>query len=202
VFDSARSGKIDLYTRPANGARQEELLYHDEPDKYPSSWSSDGKYIAYETIGGGHFDVWVMPMFGDRKPVPFLQEKYNTRFPAFSPDGKWMVFTSYEAGHAQVYVVAFPKPGGRFLVGDGSEAVWSKNGTEILYFDEHSRVVSVEATAHGDSIELGKPQILFPAQPGLLQSSPDGQRLLMMQAPIENSSSLTLVVNWPQELKK
>jgi len=113
-----------------------------------------------------------------------------------------MVFTSYEAGHAQVYVVAFPKPGGRFLVGDGSEAVWSKNGTEILYFDEHSRVVSVEATAHGDSIELGKPQILFPAQPGLLQSSPDGQRLLMMQAPIENSSSLTLVVNWPQELKK
>ena len=202
VFDSARSGKIDLYTRPANGARQEELLYHDELDKYPSSWSSDGKYIAYETIGGGHFDVWVMPMFGDRKPFPFLQEKYNTRFPAFSPDGKWMVFTSYEAGHAQVYVVAFPKPGGRFLVGDGSEAVWSKNGTEILYFDEHSRVVSVEATAHGDSIELGKPQILFPAQPGLLQSSPDGQRLLMMQAPIENSSSLTLVVNWPQELKK
>ena len=202
VFDSARSGKIDLYTRPANGARQEELLYHDDLDKYPSSWSSDGKYLAYETIGGGHFDIWVMPMFGDRKPYPFLQEKHNTRFPVFSPDGKWMVFTSYESGHSQVYIVAFPKPGGKFLVGDGVEAVWSQNGKEILYLDDHARMVSVEATAHGDSMELGKTQVLFPAQPGIFQASPDGKRLLMMQAPMENSSNLTLVVNWPQELKK
>jgi len=203
VFDSARGGKIDLYTRPANGARQEELLYHDDLDKYPGSWSSDGKYIVYETIGGGrHFDVWVLPMFGERKPFPFLHEKYNTRFPVFSPDGKWMAFTSYESGHAQVYVVAFRTPGGRFLVGDGAGPVWTRNGKEILYIDDHSRVVSVEAEAHGDSLELGKPQVLFPAQPGLFQASPDGQRLLMMQAPMENSSSLTLVVNWPQELKK
>jgi len=202
VFDSARNGKIDLYTRPANGARQEELLYHDDLDKYPSSWSSDGKYIVYETITNSHFDIWVMPMFGDRKPVPFLQEKYNTRYPEFSPDAKWMVYTSFEAGHGQVYVVAFPKPGGRFLVGDGVGAVWSRNGKEILYQDDHSRIASVEVTAHGDSVELGRPQILFSAQPGLFNASPDGNHLLMMQAPVQNSPSLTLVVNWLQEPKK
>ena len=205
VFDSGRSGKIDLYTRPANGARQEELLYHDDLDKYPSSWSSDGKYIAYEGLSNGHFDLWVMPMFGDRKPYPFLQEKYNIRYPVFSPDAKWIAYTSYEAGHGQVYVVAFPKPGGKFLVGDGIGPVWSRNGKEILYVDDHSRIASVEATAHGDSVELGKPQILFPTQPvgpGLFEVSPDGNRFLMMQAPPQNSPSLTLVVNWPQEPKK
>jgi len=205
VFDSARSGKIDLYTRPANGARQEELLYHDDLDKYPFNWSLDGKYIAYETFANGHFDAWVMPMFGDRKPYAFLQEKYNTRYPVFSPDAKWMVFTSFESGHSQVYVVAFPKPGGRFLVGDGQGAVWNRNGKEILYLDDHSRMASVEVTAHGESVELGKPQILFPTQPvgaGQFEITPDGKRFLMMQAPVENSSSLTLVVNWPQELKK
>jgi len=205
VFDSARNGKIDLYTRPANGARQEELLYHDDLDKYPFNWSLDGKYIAYETIANGHFDIWVMPMFGDRKPYAFLQEKYNTRYPVFSPDTKWMAFTSFEAGHGQVYVVAFPKPGGRFLVGDGAEAVWSRNGKEILYRDDHSRIASVEVTAHGDSVELGRPQILFPTQSvgaAQFEVSPDGKRLLMMQAPVQNSSNLTLVVNWPQELKK
>jgi len=202
VFDSARTGKIDLYTRPANGARQEELLYHDDLDKYPSSWSSDGKYIAYEALANGHFDVWVMPMFGDRKPSAFLQEKYNTRYPVFSPDTKWMAFTSFAAGHSQVYVVAFPKPGGRFLVGDGLGAVWSRNGKEILYLDDHSRMASVEVSAHGDSVELGKPQILFPAQPGQFEASADGKRLLMMQAPVQDSPSLTLVVNWPQEPKK
>ena len=205
VFDSGRSGKIDLYTRPANGARSEELLYHDDLNKYPSSWSSDGKYIAYETLDSSHFDVWILPMFGDRKPYPFLKEKYNTRFPVFSPDAKWIAYTSYEAGHAQVYVVAFPTPGGRFLVGDGFGPVWGRNGKEILYTDDHSRVASVEVTAHGDSVELGKPQILFPTQPigpGLFEVSSDGNRFLMMQAPVQNSPSLTVVVNWLQEPKK
>jgi eukaryotic-like serine/threonine-protein kinase len=202
VFDSARNGKIDLYTRPANGARQEELLYHDDLDKYPSSWSSDGKYIVYETFANNHFDTWVMPMFGDHKPYAFLQEKYNTRYPVFSPDSKWMAFTSFEAGHSQVYIVAFPKPGGKFLVGEGLGSVWSRNGKEILYLDDHSHMASVEVTGHGDSVELGKPQILFPTQSRQFEASADGKRLLMLQAPVENSSDLTLVVNWPQELKK
>ena len=202
VFDSARNGKIDIYTRPSNGARQEELLYHDDLDKYPSSWSSDGKYILYETINQGHFDIWVMPMFGDHTPHPVLQEKYNTRYPEFSPDAKWVTYTSYEAGHPQVYIVTFPNPGGRFLVGDGVGGVWTRNGKEILYLDDHLRIASVEVTVHGDSVELGKPQVLFSAQPGLFEASPDGNRLLMMQAPLQNSPNLTLVVNWPQELNK
>jgi Tol biopolymer transport system component len=202
VFDSARSGKIDLYTRPANGARQEQLLYHDDFDKYVSSWSSDGKYISYEALANGHLEVWVMPMFGDHKPYVFLQGNYNTRFPVFSPDGKWMLFTSFESGHGQVYVVAFPKPGGKFLVGDGQLGVWSRNGKEILYLDDHSRMASVDVTAHGDSLELGRPHILFPAQPAQFEASPDGKRLLMMQSPLESSSHLTLVLNWLQEIKK
>jgi serine/threonine protein kinase/Tol biopolymer transport system component len=205
AFDSGRNGKIDLYTRPANGARQEELLYHDDTDKYPTSWSSDGKYIAYEDLLNGHYDVRVMPMFGDRKPYAFLHENFNIRNGVFSPDGKWMTYESFEAGHSQVYVVAFPKPGGKFLVGDGNGAVWSRNGKEILYLDDHSRMASVEVEAHGDSVELGKPQILFPTQPvgpGLFEVTPDGSRFLIMQAPVQNSSNLTLVVNWLQELKK
>jgi Tol biopolymer transport system component len=205
VFDSARSGKIDLYTRPANGARQEELLYHDDVDKYPFNWSLDGKYIAYEAVANGHFDIWVMPMFGDRKPYPFLQEKYNVRYPVFSPDGKWMVYTSSEAGHTQVYVVAFPKPGGRFLVGEGRLAVWNRNGKELFYLDDHLRIVAVDVTSHGESVELGKPQVLFPVQPildGQFEVAPDGKRFLMVQAPVQNSSSLTLIVNWLEELKK
>jgi Tol biopolymer transport system component len=205
AFDSARGGKIDLYTRPADGARSEELLYHDDLDKYPSSWSSDGKYIAYEAFGNGHFDAWVLPMSGERKPFVFLQEKYSIRNPEFSPDAKWVSFSSTEAGHPQIYLVAFPKPGGRFLVGDGSGAVWSRDGKEIVYLDDHAQIASVEVTAHGDSVELGRPQILFPTQsigPGVFEASTDGNRFLMMQAPVQNSSNLTLVVNWLQELKK
>jgi hypothetical protein len=198
-------GRLTFNTRPANGARQEELLYHDDTDKYAGRWSSDGKYITYEVIANTRISIWVMPMFGDRKPFAFVQEKYNARFPVFSPDTKWMAFTSFEAGRPQVYVVAFPKPAGKFLVGEGQEPVWSRNGKEILYLDDHSRVASVEVTAHGDSVDLGKPQILFSAQAGgfnQFEASADGNRLLMMQPPVQDSPSLTLVVNWLQELKK
>ena len=80
--------------------------------------------------------------------------------------------------------------------------VWSSNGKEILYVDDHSRVASVSVTPHGDSVELGKPQPLFPVQPGNFEASSDGKRLLMMQPPVQNSPSLTLIVNWMQELKK
>ncbi len=204
VFDSGRSGRIDLYTRPADGAREEQLLYHDDFDKFPFSWSLDGKYIAYEAGSISHYDVWVMPMFGDHKPFPFVQEKSSNRYPAFSPDSKWMAYASNEAGRPQVYVVAFPKPGGRFLVGDGSLPTWNRNGKEILYMDDRSRIASVEVMAHGDSLELGKPKTLFPVQSSNtpFELSPDGQRLLLIQAPVQDSPDLTLVVNWPEELKK
>ena len=206
VFDSGRTGRIDLYTRPANGARQEELLYHDDMDKYPSSWSSDGKYLLYETFSKGHFEIWVMPMAGEHKPYPYLHDdKASSRFAEFSPDGRWIAYTSFEAGHGQVYVVGFPTLGGKFLVGDGFAPVWSRGGKEVLYLDNHSRMVSVEVTAHGDSVELGKPQILFPTYPvgpGMFDVSSDGQRFLLMQSPPQNSSNLTLVVNWPSALKK
>ena len=71
--------------------------------------------------------------------------------------------------------------------------------------DDHNRIVSVAVAAHGESLELGRAQVLFPMQPvgaGLFEVSPDGKRFLMMQAPVQNSQDLTLVVNWPAELKK
>ena len=53
-----------------------------------------------------------------------------------------------------------------------------------------------------DSVDLRKSQVLFPARPSVFEASADGKRLLMMQAPVENSSNLALVVDWPRELRK
>src|SRR5712692_8338432 len=102
IFDSSRSGKTDLYTRPANGGQQEQLFYHDEADKYPVTWAANGKYVAYEDLRGRDIHIWAIPMMGERKPFPVLQEKYATRSPAISPDGKWLAYYSNEYGKWQV----------------------------------------------------------------------------------------------------
>ena len=116
VFDSGRNGKIDLYTRPANGARQEELLYHDDIDKYPSSWSADGKYIAYETAHANgplrcldHADV--------RRSQALSLSSGKVQHPKsglFAGREMGGLYESFESGHSQVYVVAFPNPAASF----------------------------------------------------------------------------------------
>ena len=42
----------DLYRKQTDGAGSEELLYADDTDKVPSSWSPDGKFLLYYTGGG------------------------------------------------------------------------------------------------------------------------------------------------------
>ena len=44
----------------------------------PASWSSDGKFLAYWTVGSetGR-DVWIAPLTGEGKRQPCLQTKFN-----------------------------------------------------------------------------------------------------------------------------
>ena len=205
IFDSSRSGKTDIYMRPADGSREEQLVYHDDTDKYPTSWSADGKYVAYEDLTGQDIHIWAMPMTGERKPFPVLEEKFATRQPAISPDGKWIAYYSNEYGKWQVYVTSFPKPNGKFMVGDGVGPAWRHDGKELFYVDSSNRIVAVEVTARGDSLELGQPQVLkqIPLDSGnVFHVSGDGQRFLMAIPPQQNATGMNLVVNWQAELRR
>ena len=206
IFDSSRSGKTtDIYERPADGSQQEQLFYHDETDKYPTSWSADGKYMAYEDLSGQDIHIWAIPMTGERKPFPVLQEKYATRSPTLSPDGKWVAYYSNEYGKWQVYITSFPKPGGKFMVGDGTNPTWRRDGKELFYVDASNRIASVEVASRGDSLELGQPQVLkqLPLDSGnVFHVSGDGQRFLMAIPPQQNATGLNLVVNWQAEINR
>ena len=51
VFGSNRTGRFDLYRKPADGSRNEELLYADNLLKGPTSLPPDGAYLAYGVSG-------------------------------------------------------------------------------------------------------------------------------------------------------
>jgi Tol biopolymer transport system component len=63
VFNSRRKGHLDLYQKAADGSGTEEVLFEDNLQKYPVSWSADGKFLLYGSTGGPTgSDLFVLPL--------------------------------------------------------------------------------------------------------------------------------------------
>ncbi len=70
--------------------------YDDGPD-----YSSDGKWIYFNSDRAGSFDIWRMPADGggpgDKLAEQVTSDALQDWFPHPSPDGKWLLFLSYPA---------------------------------------------------------------------------------------------------------
>ena len=147
VFSSNREGVNNLYRKPANGAKEEELLLRTNEHKSAWSWSRDGRFLLYSSSKEPTFvkqDLWILPMQGDRTPVPFLQTRFDEGFGSVSPDGRWVSYVSDETGRKEVYVRPFiASPGsaetsGKWIIPkDGDQGIprWRDDGKEIVYSD-------------------------------------------------------------------
>jgi serine/threonine protein kinase len=211
AFASGRTGKLDIYQRPANmGGPEQILLQLDaKPLVYPSDWSADGRYLAYfRTDDTTQLDIWVLPLFGDRKPFPYVHGDFNESQGQFSPDGRWMAYVSDESGMQQVYIQSFPALTGKEQVSTagGSEPRWRRDGKELFYVAADRKLMSVLVKS-GTNFQADAPRALFettlPFAPTRqnYSVSPDGQRFLL-NTPAGTTSSITIVENWTAGLKK
>jgi eukaryotic-like serine/threonine-protein kinase len=211
VFNSRRKGHLELYQKASSGAGAEEALLEDNLDKYPVSWSPDGRFILY--IGTGTTtgnDLFVLPLSGDRKPFPFLNTQFNEGPGQFSPDGRWVVYASNESGRYEVYVAPFPGPGGKWQISTsgGVWPRWRHDGTEIFYLGLDNKLMAAAVNGKGASFEVGAVKPLFATRTtfGFRYSydvSPDGQRFLINTVPEQATSApITVVLNWTAGLKK
>jgi eukaryotic-like serine/threonine-protein kinase len=204
VFGSTRKGKVDLYQKAANGTGDEEMLLESEFDKYPMSWSRDGRFILYQEIAprvGG--DLWVLPLEGERKPFPFLQTNSNELVPSFSPDARWVAYESDESGRMEIYVAPFPGPGGKRQVSlaGGVFPRWRGDGKELYYLAANNHLMVTEVNGTGSAFEVGAARPLFEARqtgPGYFYAvTPDDQRFLVNKVIEEKGTSqMILVLNW------
>jgi Tol biopolymer transport system component len=223
VFLSFRKGTGDLYMKDASGAGNDELLFESAETKSPSSWSADGNFILFTSVGTKtRQDIWVLPMGKDpsaplgtggagRKPFVFLQTDYAESEAVFSPDGRWVAYRSNESGRDEIYVKPFPGPAGRWQVstGGGTRAKWRRDGKELFYLGVDDKIMSAEIRMKGAALEVGAVRALFQARPqrqgpaGVFDATGDGQRFLVNTTAVEQSASpVTLVVNWPAGVKK
>ena len=211
VFNSNRKGHFDLYQKSSNGSGAEEVLLEDIHDKYPESWSPDGRFILYRsqssTTGN---DLWILPLSGDRKPIPFLVTKFSENDGRFSPDGRWVAYSSDESGTPEVYVVPFPGPGGERQVSTagGSLPRWGPTGMEIFYLTADRRLWVAAVNSKGASFDAGVVKPLFDSRASFglrypYDVSADGQRFLVNAIPEQSAAApITVVSNWTAGLKK
>ena len=205
VFSSVRSGKMNLYWKLANGARDEELLLDTPEQKFALDWSRDGKYLLFSSDDPKtHEDIWYLPMTPEKsgempKPVRFLGTQFRETAAKFSPDGRFVAYISDESGTNEVYVRTFPDGNGRWQLSSasaGSNPHWRRDGRELFFGVSGVEVYAVDVTP-GAAFQAGVPRRLFNQTFAGLEVSPDGQRFLLATTTQEAENDPIIVVTNP-----
>jgi dipeptidyl aminopeptidase/acylaminoacyl peptidase len=201
--------------KPADGSGPEETLIGSQNYvQVPVSWSPDGKFLAYSSLGGkiAGVRIWILPLEGKHEPQEFIQTGSVQGAARFSPDGRWIAYASNESGRSEVYVQPFPGPGGKWQISTegGNWPVWARSNRELFYLNG-SKIMSVGLTIQPGFV-ASTPQLLadvpvqtssFYAGNGEFDVSPDGQHFLFVKAREQNAlpADVRLVLNWDEGLK-
>jgi Tol biopolymer transport system component len=215
AFQGTRSGKVHLRQKRVGGTADDEPLIEAAaaafPGAAPTSWSADGRFIAYTQGSGAQTDVWILPLFGDRKPFPVAQSSFTETSGTFSPDGRWIAYSSNEAGPPDIYVQPFPPNGNRYKVSkDGAtHPVWRADGRELFFLAVGSGMLMATPIGTTAQWDAGVPEPLFLAGTATVNPSQqyaatkDGKRFLInTRAQQSGTEPLTVVLNWPATVQK
>jgi serine/threonine protein kinase len=218
-YTAVTQGVFRIYAKAADGSSSERLILDSaDASAYSSSVSPDGRYLVYmkrlnQDQTGNH--IWALPLFtsgrlGDGKPFPIVQSAFDERAPEVSPDGKWMAYQSSESGRPETYITAFPTGGAKWQVSSngGTTPKWRRDSKELFFLDPQDNIVAVDVNTSGNAVKLGAPHTLFQAVGiqrdfGPYDVTADGKKFLINSGNLkEGTEPLTLVQEWPSELKK
>jgi len=104
VFNSNRSGTINVWTLPLSGGQPRQLTFDKELAGF-ACWSPDGKFLAFEVKRGGDTHIAIMPSGGG--PVTQLTfDRGQSWTYSWSPDGDKIAFAGFRNGFWNVWWVS------------------------------------------------------------------------------------------------
>jgi len=208
AFGSSRGGHWALYREPSDGSAPAQVLYDGSAQlEYPSSWSSDGKFLLASTNRNSKTPaIGILSLSGGERLL-LLGPGTRTVNGQFSPDGRWIAFQGMTGEGSQIYLTPFPGPGGMYRVSLGDlneEPRWSRDGKWLYYLSGRRELMVAGVQAQGASAEVRTPQPLF----GPVANEPfdeydiaaGGTRVLALRGS-DIAPTLTVIQHWPQALK-
>jgi Tol biopolymer transport system component len=196
---------------PAQAGLEQFLGPVTEELKSPVSWSPDGRFLLYAAGPGRSTHLLAQPLMGGGAPLPFALSQGHEEEGVFSPDGRLVAYVSDESGRREIYVASFPGPGGKWQVSQngGTEPRWRGDGKELFFLAPDNRLIALQVRIGEGSFQAGAIEPLFQTRTTgfgwRYDVSRDGQRFLV-NTPLPDTSSssseITLIVNWPEMLKK
>lgn len=154
VFQSNRTGNVELYAMKADGSGVRRLTDSPGDDGHPH-WSAygalspDGRSVAYRKVTGDPGFNWDMSLSARNSEV-FVANAEGTDernvshsagfdgWPMWSPDGRWILFASNRSGRPRVgeLFVAAPDGSAVHRISSSPESLvqpaWSADGRKIL----------------------------------------------------------------------
>jgi serine/threonine-protein kinase len=176
TYLSDRNGDFDVWSKPADGSGQPELLLDLETSIHSFGWSPDAEWLVAWTAAD---DVVAYRPGEDGEPTPLLAEGYDEFDPAISPDGRWIAYASDETGSDQIYVRPFPDvTSGRWQVSSEPARYprWAHDSRTLYYQDTGASPAMWKVEYAADRIfEPGPPVRIFGAPPGWTGSAQFGE---------------------------
>jgi dipeptidyl aminopeptidase/acylaminoacyl peptidase len=177
----------------------------------PSDWSQDGQWLFVTAVEGSGADVWMLPMAAGGRPRPLLVESFVERDARASPDGHLVAYVSEETGQPEISVRTLDGIPRREVVsvGGGTQPVWTRYGSELLFVDPGGSLQSatVRRMADGRPIVDGVRRVNVPRIGAghygtQYDLSPDGRRVYFIdRQPDEGPREIGLVLGWRGLLK-
>jgi serine/threonine-protein kinase len=207
VTFSKLSERRGIYTRPADGRGDAELLLALDEFHWLVGWTPDGRTLAFgaleRTTDGTPLSSIRSLTAGQTSLVVGPGSIWGGRL---SPDGRRLAYYTMESGRFHVYVTPFPEGRARWLIAeDGArDPTWGPDGTEI-YYRSGDRLMAARIDTTAGVRVLGRRLVLAPFSPPLYDDydvHSDGRTLALVRPRDESGRDVVLVLDWFAEVRR
>jgi Tol biopolymer transport system component len=218
AFTTTKAGMRAVAVKYLESAGEEVQITNGNTAQYPTSWSSDGRFIAFEQFNEQTgADMYIVPVKAPGAAVELLRTPANESEGQFSPDGAWVAYRSDETGRPEIYVQHFTVVNGRpalsgkaqISTAGGESPRWGRDGKHIYFVATDSTLMSAPVQLSGHVLSAGSPRGLFKLRMlqagwgGSYDVGPDDRSFIVaMETEEDADAPLNVLLNWPAKIAR